>query len=102
MLQGEVFIFEFGSVDGFATSAVVVGEVTGLTHEVWNDTMENGSLVSETFFARAQSAEVFTGLWYYIRTKLKRKLNCQLTHALLYYQVISAMKGACDVDIIII
>jgi len=70
MLQGEVFVFEFGSVDGFTASAVVVGEVTGLTHEVWNDTMENGSLVSETFFARAQSAEVFACLWYYIRTEL--------------------------------
>ena len=73
MLQGEVFIFEFVAIDGFATSAIVVGEVTGLAHEVWNDTMESGSLVTETLFASAQSAEVFAGLWYNIGTELERK-----------------------------
>lgn len=70
MLQGEVFVFEFVTVDGFAASAVVVGEITSLTHEVWNDTMESGSLVSETFFAGAQSTEVFTRLRYNIGTEL--------------------------------
>lgn len=70
MLQGEVFIFEFVAIDGFAASAVMVGEITGLTHEVWNDTMESGSLVAESLFASAQSAEVFAGLWYHVRTEL--------------------------------
>lgn len=73
MLQGEVFIFEFVAIDGFATSAVVVGEITGLAHEVWNDTMENGSFVTESLFASAQSAEVFAGFWYNIGTELQRK-----------------------------
>lgn len=70
MLQSEVFIFEFVAVDGFSASAVMVGEITSLTHEIWNDTMENGSFVSETFFTGAQSTEVFTRLWYYVRTEL--------------------------------
>lgn len=75
MLQGEVFIFEFIAIDGFAAGAVVVGEVTSLTHEIWNDTMENGSFVSETFFASAQSTEVFTCLWYYVRTELLKRIK---------------------------
>lgn len=70
MLQGEVFVFEFVAVDGFATSAIMISEVTSLTHKVWNDTMENGSFVSETLFASAQSTEIFTGLWYDIGTEL--------------------------------
>lgn len=71
MLQGEVFVFEFVAVDGFATGAIVIGEITGLTHEVWNDTMENGSFVSETLLTSAQCTEVFASLWYYVRTKLQ-------------------------------
>lgn len=40
VLQGEVLIFEFGTVDGFATCSIMVGEITGLAHEVWNDSVE--------------------------------------------------------------
>lgn len=39
MLQGEVFIFEFVTIDGFATSAIVVGEITSLAHEIWDDSI---------------------------------------------------------------
>lgn len=72
MLQGEVFIFEFIAIDGFATGTIVVCKITSLTHEVWNDTMESGSFVSETLFASAQCTEVFASLWYYIRTELQK------------------------------
>lgn len=41
MLQIEIFVFEFIAIDGFATSAIVIGEITSLTHEIWNHTMEN-------------------------------------------------------------
>lgn len=40
VLQGEVLILELVPIDGLATSAVVVGEVTTLTHEVGDDAME--------------------------------------------------------------
>lgn len=73
MLQGEVFIFEFVSVDGFSTSSIVVGEVTTLAHEVWNDTMECWALVAETFLACAQCAEIFSSFWDHVGTKLKWK-----------------------------
>jgi hypothetical protein len=38
VLQGEVLVGELGAVDGLAASAVVVGEVTALAHEVLDDT----------------------------------------------------------------
>ncbi len=38
MLQGEVLVGELGAIDGLAASAVVVGEVAALAHEVLDDT----------------------------------------------------------------
>lgn len=38
--QFEVFIFKFSSVDGLSSSAVVVGEVSSLSHEVVDDSVE--------------------------------------------------------------
>lgn len=73
MLQGEVFVFEFVAIDGFATGTIVMCKITSLTHEIWNDTMESGSFVSESFFTSAQRTEVFTSLWYYVRTELQKK-----------------------------
>lgn len=63
MLQGEVLILEFIAVDGLSTSAVVVGEITALAHEVWNHAVECGVFVAKTFLAGAQSTEVFASLW---------------------------------------
>ena len=40
MLDFEVFVFKLVSVDGLSSSAVMVGEVTSLGHEVIDDTME--------------------------------------------------------------
>jgi len=40
VLQLEVLILELISIDALAASAVVVGEVTSLAHEPWNDAME--------------------------------------------------------------
>ena len=58
VLQVEVFILELGAVDRFTSSSVAPSEVTPLTHEVGNDTVENGSLVSFAFLTGAQGAEV--------------------------------------------
>jgi hypothetical protein len=38
VLQDEVLVLELVAIDGFATSAVVVGEVASLAHEVGDDT----------------------------------------------------------------
>jgi hypothetical protein len=38
--QGEVFIVELVSVNGLSTGTIVIREVTTLTHELRNDTIE--------------------------------------------------------------
>jgi len=70
MLEREVLISELFSVDGFSTSAVVVGEVSTLAHEVGNDTVERTSLVAESLLTGAKSPEVLRSLGDNIFTKL--------------------------------
>ena len=41
---------------------ITVGEVTTLDHELLDDPVESGSLVTEAFFPCAQSTEVLSGL----------------------------------------
>ena len=59
MLELKVLVLKLVSVDRFASSAIVVGEVTTLTHEVWNHTMERAVLETESLLAGAKCAEVF-------------------------------------------
>ena len=58
MLQGEVLITELLTIDALATSAIVVGEVTTLAHEVWDNTMERAALVAKAFLPCTQGTEV--------------------------------------------
>lgn len=71
VLVVEVFISKLGAIDGLATSAVVVGEVTTLQHEVGDDTVEDGVGVTETLFTSAKSAEVFSSLGNNISVQFK-------------------------------
>jgi len=71
MLELEVLIGEFLSVDRLATSAVALGEVPALAHELRNYTMETGSLVSVTILVGAELAEVTSGLGDNVVVKLK-------------------------------
>lgn len=41
MRNGEVLVFEFIPVDGFASCSVSPGEITALDHEVFDDSMES-------------------------------------------------------------
>lgn len=41
VLLVEVLVSEFGSVDRFSSSAVVVGEVSSLKHELGDDSVED-------------------------------------------------------------
>jgi hypothetical protein len=54
---------DFGLHTRLSASAVVVGEVTTLNHEVLDDTVEDSALVSVTLAADRQDAEVLSGLW---------------------------------------
>ena len=65
VLEFEVFVVEFGSIDGLAASAVASSEVAALTHELRDDSVELGTLVvqrlaelADALLARAQSSEV--------------------------------------------
>jgi len=70
VLQGEVLVGELGAVDGLASSAVVVGEVTTLAHEVRDNPVEGRSLESKSLLVRAESPKVLGSLGHDIGTKL--------------------------------
>lgn len=73
VLKGEILVFKLIAVDGLSPSAVMVGEVPSLQHEIGDDTMENGALVTEAFLASAQGTEVFTRLWSDVTSQLITK-----------------------------
>lgn len=53
VLQDEVLVGEFLAIDGLAPGTIVVCEVTPLKHEVRDDTVEGGVLVSEALLSSA-------------------------------------------------
>jgi len=69
MGQLEVLIGEFLTINGLSSSSIAPSEVTTLTHEFWNYSVETASLVSEAFFPSAQCTEVFSRLWNNIGTE---------------------------------
>jgi hypothetical protein len=62
MLQFEVLVFKFVSVDGFSTRSITLGEITTLDHELLDDTMEPGAFIAEAFFTCCQGTEVLRSL----------------------------------------
>lgn len=66
VLQLEVLVSKLAAIDGLATSAVVVGEVATLAHEVGNDAVEDAALVTKALLSSAQSTEVLSGLGHHI------------------------------------
>ena len=73
VLQGKVLILKLVAIDGLATSAIVVCEVTTLAHELGDDTVERGALEAETTLASAESAEVFSSAGHHIGTQLTER-----------------------------
>jgi hypothetical protein len=76
VLESEVLVGKFLAVDGLATGAVAAGEVTTLTHEIVNDTMEGGALevkglaaLAHALLAGAEAAEIFGGLGDHVRAE---------------------------------
>jgi len=62
VLELEVLICEFLAVDGLSTSSVAPGEVTTLEHELGDDTVERGTLISEAVLASGKLTEVLGSL----------------------------------------
>jgi len=69
VLVVEVLVSELLSVDGLAASAVASGEVSTLSHEVRDDSVEGGALVvkglaglADALLSSAEAPEVLRGL----------------------------------------
>jgi len=62
VLQFKVLIRKLVTVDGLASGSIATGEVATLEHEVGNDSVERGALVSESILAGAELFEIFRGL----------------------------------------
>ena len=63
VLQLEVLIGELVAVDALAASAVALGEVTTLDHELLDNTVEVGALVAIALLASSKGTEVLGGLY---------------------------------------
>lgn len=75
MLKKEVFIGKSPSVDGFASSAIMIGKVSSLSHEVGNDPMEVGSFVPETLLMGAKCSEVGCSFRGFFVEELENQLS---------------------------
>lgn len=62
MLEDEVLIIKLLAIDGFAAGAVVVGEVSGLAHELGDDAVEAAALEAKSFLVGAEAAEILCAL----------------------------------------
>lgn len=71
MLLDEVLISELGSVDRFASSAIVIGEVSSLKHELGDDSVEDGAGITEALLTSAESSEVLGSLGDNVLVELK-------------------------------
>lgn len=80
VFQLEVLIVEFVTVHRFSAGAVMVCKIATLAHEVGDDAVESGSLVTETLLSRAQGAEVFTRLRNNVRPQLEIIIKNKLKH----------------------
>ena len=80
----EVFIPELGTIDGFASSTIALGEITSLTHEARDDPMKDAaqevqalSRLALAVLPGAERPKVLRSLGHHVRIKLKDDLACQ-------------------------
>lgn len=78
MLEAKVLIGKLVTVDRLAAGAVVVGEVTTLQHEAWDDAVERRALEAKTLLAGAQGAEVLGRLRYDVGAKFHHNAASRL------------------------
>ena len=84
VLQCEVLILELVAIDGFASSAIVVCEVSSLAHEVGDDTVESAALVAKSLLSSAKGSEVLSCLGHYVGAQLKPNKNKIITVSKIY------------------
>lgn len=71
VLPGEVLIFKFLAVDALSPSAVSSGEVSALDHEIFDHSVELGTLVSISILSGTQLTEVPAGFGSDVIIQLK-------------------------------
>lgn len=68
VFENEVFIIKLLSIDGLASCAIVVCEITTLAHELGDDTVEAASLEAKALFMGAQATEILCRHGHNIRS----------------------------------
>ena len=63
MLELEIFVSEFFTVDRFSAGTIVVSKVSSLEHEFGDYPVEAASLVAISVLTGAEFSEVSGGLW---------------------------------------
>jgi len=63
VLELEVLVGKLGAIDRLSSGAVMVSEVSALTHEVRDHPMECRALITEALLSRTQRPEVLRRLW---------------------------------------
>lgn len=58
MFKDKVLVIKLAPIDGLAPSAIVVGEVPSLAHELGDDAVKATSLEAKAFLMSAKTAEV--------------------------------------------
>ena len=79
MLQLEVLIWESLSVDTATTGAISISEITPLKHEVFDDSMEQGTLVPLTSGFLGKFYKVFDRLWNCLSKQTYFDSTCRFT-----------------------
>ena len=79
MLYFEILILEFGSVDGFPSSPIMISEITSLKHEFRDNSVEATSLIAESFLMGAKLSEVFCCFGNDLVKEVKGESACCLT-----------------------
>ena len=62
MPELEVLISKLVSVDTLSSCSIVVGEISSLAHESWDDTVKRAARVTKTLFPSAEGTEVLSSL----------------------------------------
>lgn len=88
MFQREVFVVESCAIDWLSTSAIMIGEITTLAHEIWDHPMEAASFVAEALLTSTEGSEIFCCLWHDIASQLKIKLTFR-SKTIIIYKVLS-------------
>jgi hypothetical protein len=71
VLDLEILVIEFSTVNGLSSSSVMVGEITTLSHEVVDDSVEMRVLVSESLGMKTKLSEVIGSLGYDVVEEFK-------------------------------